>query len=82
MGMSVFMADGSVEKRVLEDKNFYFTKKYIEATSNENFLTMNDWVSKHSNNNEDTLIQMDIEGYEYEVLLSTDPIILNNLPEF
>lgn len=78
MGMSVFMADGSVEKPVLEDKNFYFTKKYIGATSNENFLTMNDWVSKHSNNNEETLIQMDIEGYEYEVLLSTDPIILNN----
>lgn len=64
-----YMADYSVERPPLENKLFHFEKKYIGAVDNTQYMTMDSWVKKYSpkvNNN--LLLQMDIEGAEYEVI--------------
>ena len=77
-GIPVFMADWSVERPPLNDKRFHFTKKFIGAYNNDKFMTFNEWVTMHTQLNEEILIQMDIEGFEYEVLLSADSEILKS----
>ena len=72
-GMQVFMADKSVEKPAEEDELFRFTPSFIGATSDEDFITLDHWVatSLPDSRESDLLLQMDIEGHEYEVLLAT-----------
>lgn len=76
LGMKVFMADGSVDGPSITNDRFNFTKKYIGATTSDSFMTIDDWVNytlplTHT----DLLLQIDIEGYEYESFLS----LSNNL---
>jgi hypothetical protein len=72
MGMKVFMADASVERPPVIHPQFTFIKKFIGANTMGAFLSLEDWVSNAVNGSRsDLLLQMDIEGYEYETLLST-----------
>ncbi len=77
MGMEVFMADKSVEGPACEHESFTFTQKYIGAVSNDDFMTIDEWVNKEDGKNQgDLLLQIDIEGFEYEVFLAmTDELI-------
>ena len=70
-GMKVFMADASVNGPVNNHKNFIFTKKFIGSLDNEEYMSIDEWV-KHANisNDSDLILQMDIEGYEYETIYS------------
>ena len=69
-GMKVFLADGSLDKPSQSHELFVFTKKHIGITTNDNFMTIDDWVkSSWPDSRDDLLLQMDIEGSEYEVLL-------------
>ncbi len=70
-GMTVYLADKSVERPVEKHKRFHFTKKYIGSYLSEDFLTIDHWLEKSSTPPEqDSLLQMDIEGFEYESILS------------
>lgn len=73
-GMQIFLADKSVDKVNLDispDK-YDFIKKYVGCTNNDDFITMDEWVnSKLPHSNSDLLLQMDIEGGEYNTLIST-----------
>ena len=71
-GMKVFLADASVEKPAEQNKLFHFTKKNIGVTSGNDSMTLDDWIQNSSEDTEsDLMLQMDIEGCEYEVILST-----------
>lgn len=77
LGMKVFLADKSVDGPTVKNELFHFTKKFVGVTSNDNFMTIDDWVAsslqeKHS----DLLLQIDIEGYEYEVFLSASNALM------
>jgi hypothetical protein len=77
LGMKVFMADGSVEKPLLNDDKFNFTKKFIGQRTKGNFLSLQDWIdSSQIENNKDIILQVDIEGHEYDVFLSAPKEIL------
>lgn len=70
-GMKVFLADHSVDGPATRHESFHFTKKFVGATTSDSFMTMDDWVkSAPIASDSDLLLQMDIEGYEYETLLS------------
>ncbi|WP_305046602.1 FkbM family methyltransferase [Geoalkalibacter sp.] len=70
-GMQVFLADKSVDSPAVLHQNFQFTKKYIGAFNDNDFMTIDSWVSGSLINKEcDLILQIDIEGYEYEVFLS------------
>jgi hypothetical protein len=77
-GMKLFLADKSVEKAML-DVEHSFIKKFIGCTNNSDFVTMNSWVedSVGRDYNNDMLLQMDIEGYEYMTLINMSNALLN-----
>jgi hypothetical protein len=71
MGMQVFLADKSVDGPAISHKNFRFIKQYVGAIPSDGFTTMDAWVtSSLPNSRSDLLLQIDIEGYEYETFLS------------
>ena len=77
VGMKIFMADASVEAPAILDPRFNFEKKFIGRYSKKNFITLENWVnSAEIGEKADLLLQMDIEGFEYEVLNATSLQIL------
>ncbi len=78
LGMSVYLADKSVDKPAEDHPLFHFTKKFVGVTSNDDFMTMDNWVQDSSlYGGSELLLQIDIEGYEYEVFLSMSDILMN-----
>ncbi len=80
LGMKVFLADKSVDRPVAEHELFHFTKRFVGATSDDDFMTLDNWVnSSLPEIDSDLLLQIDIEGYEYEVFLSTSEALMQRL---
>ena len=70
--INLFLIDGSVEKNNINLDKFDFLKKRLSSKNNNNEITLENWMSiKLNNNNRNLLLQMDIEGSEYEVINST-----------
>ena len=68
-----FMADASVSGPPFSNKNFSFLKKFLGNNTNEQFITLSDWIKVSKINDSNNLIlQMDIEGSEYDVLSYED----------
>lgn len=77
MGMEVYLADGIVHGPAENHPDFHFTRKYIRAVSSPTSMTLDDWVNDTPTDpNQDLLLQMDIEGGEYEVFLSMSRMLL------
>ena len=77
-GMQVFLADKSVDGPATHHNNFVFTKKYVGATTSDDFMTIDNWVSSSlTKSGSDLLLQIDIEGYEYESFLCMSDSLLN-----
>lgn len=70
-GMSVFMADYSVDGPALTSDRFEFAKKFVGSFTDETYMTLDDWkqqtIGAYSG---DLLLQMDVEGAEYETILN------------
>jgi hypothetical protein len=74
-----FLADYSVERPPVLRPEFVFDRRFIGANDNEIFMTLGAWKDKYLPGYAgDLLLQMDIEGSEYEVLLSTAPELLGS----
>jgi hypothetical protein len=67
-GVKSYMADYSVNASPIENNLFDFEKKYLGAQNDEIFMTLQSWVDKKEPNGSDFILQMDIEGAEYEVI--------------
>jgi hypothetical protein len=71
-GMRVFMADASVDGPPIGHERFHFTRQFIGSRTESQFVTLADWINGTAGHGEtDLLLQMDIEGAEYEALLAT-----------
>ena len=76
-GIKCFLADYSVDQPPNENKLFDFEKKFLGTINSNIFFTLESWIkSKVENNKKDLILQMDIEGNEYSVLLDADLDIL------
>ncbi|MBN1186151.1 MAG: hypothetical protein JXB49_27980 [Bacteroidales bacterium] len=78
-GMDIYLADKSVDKPNLDisPDRYNFLKKYIGCTNNEEFITLDEWVNMgNSVNQEDLLLQMDIEGWEYYSLINVSDSLM------
>lgn len=72
-----FLADFSVDRLPIERPEFVFDKKYLGANDTDIFFTIKSWKEKYLRDcKEDLLLKMDIEGAEYEVLISTPSSVL------
>lgn len=68
-GIKSFMADASVNKPPFNDDNFYFSSKFLGSASDPDFITLSDWVRDCiGDDSSEKILQMDIEGGEYDVL--------------
>tara|TARA_B100000242_G_C43052450_1_gene491828 strand:- start:98 stop:901 length:804 start_codon:yes stop_codon:yes gene_type:complete len=77
-GIKSFMADASVENSPIQDKNFEFIPKFIGIHSKNEFITLSDWMNQTlGENKENIILQMDIEGGEFDVLMYEDSSTLS-----
>lgn len=68
-GVKSFMIDASVTSAPFEDENFVFAKKFLGNRSYGDFITLSDWMEDSvGKENCELVLQMDIEGAEYDVL--------------
>ena len=78
-GMKVFLADKSVDSPASKNPQFNFIKKNIGPITNEDFITLDDWVNSSDleSLDSDLMLQMDIEGYEYSTILNISNKLMN-----
>ncbi|MAW09524.1 MAG: hypothetical protein CMC23_05340 [Flavobacteriaceae bacterium] len=74
-----FMCDLSISSLPIEDPSFKFLKKNLNIYNNKENITFEDWFNDSvSENSGESILQMDIEGYEYKVLYDIPHKILSN----
>lgn len=72
-GIPCFMADYSVDGPAEQNPLFHFDKKFLGPIDDGRFMTLESWVSRYVPGQSDLILQMDIEGAEYGVLMDTAP---------
>jgi hypothetical protein len=72
IGVKCFLADYSVESPPIKNILFDFEKKYLGSKDNDIFMRLETWIASKAPDQSEFILQMDIEGGEYQVLLDTD----------
>jgi hypothetical protein len=76
-GQRVFLADHSVDGPAETNARFSFEKKFVGGLADDTYMTLEQWktatIGAHAG---DLLMQMDIEGGEYETLLACPSALL------
>ena len=77
-GMQVFLADHSVDAPAVSHPRFIFDKRFVGCLTDDRYMTLDDWHAARLGVDADAelLLQMDIEGAEYETLLAASPRLL------
>lgn len=70
-GIKSFMADYSVDAAPVKNPLFSFEKKYLGTENNEVYTRLSTWINRCAPDQSDFILQMDIEGAEYGVILDT-----------
>lgn len=70
LGVPCEMVDGSVDSPPHPHPLANFKKLWLADSSGEGRISLNDWVDKNAAPSDEMILQMDIEGAEYEVLLA------------
>lgn len=79
-GIPCFLADRSVDGPSIDHRLFSFEKRHVGAMTNSDTMTLDDWVDlRMPADGDDLLLQMDIEGDEYESILSMSPRLLRRV---
>lgn len=65
------MVDGSVGGPPQDHPLANFQSLWLAGQTLDGTISLDDWVKDNSDPDEDLILQMDIEGSEYEVILST-----------
>lgn len=77
-GIPVFMADASVKGPPEQHELFHFYPKFLDVVDDEQNMRLESLVAEASlRTAEDLILQMDIEGAEYRVLLDASDEVLN-----
>ena len=76
-GIGSYLADYSVLGPPPDCASMSFEKKFLGAYDSDIFTTLASWVGRHPETAEgDLLLQMDVEGAEYEIIANIDPVLL------
>lgn len=79
LGIKGFMCDASVDASLANKIGFSFLPYYLsdKTCHEQKVITLEDWVNRSiSADSLDLMLQMDIEGHEYDVLMATSPKLL------
>jgi hypothetical protein len=78
MGIRSFLADYSVDSPPIMRPEFVFDKRFLGITNNERFMTLEYWKDKYLRDHSgDLLLQMDIEGFEWQVIAKAPDALLS-----
>jgi hypothetical protein len=76
-GQRVFLADYSVDGPAETNASFVFEKKFVGGLSDDTYMTLERWKNATIGAYDgDLLLQMDVEGGEYETLLACPAALL------
>ncbi|WP_430906518.1 FkbM family methyltransferase [Maribacter sp. 2-571] len=67
-----YLCDYSVDGPPIKSKGLDFVKKYLGSYEDQVYTTLENWVNANKTDNRDAILQMDIEGGEYDVIIHTD----------
>lgn len=79
LGMKGFMCDASVDGSLAKQIGFSFLQYYLsnKTCHEKNLISLEDWVTTSiGDHSADLMLQIDIEGHEYEVLTATSSKVL------
>lgn len=76
-GIPCYLADYSVNGPPIAHPNFYFIKRFLGTQTKNEFITITDWLQQTGIQGQNCLLQMDIEGAEYGVLMTAPDHLLN-----
>lgn len=76
-GIKCFLADYSVDGPPVQSDLFDFEKKFIGVESEPKFMRLEDWILSKSSGSSELILQMDIEGAEYQAILDTPHEVLS-----
>ena len=76
LGISCFLADASIDKPSIDNSLIYFDSIFISSVLTPG-SSLKEWIESKNIGSEDLLLQMDIEGSEWDVLINTDEETLN-----
>jgi hypothetical protein len=68
-GISSFLADYSVDGPPVRNSLFHFEKKFLGTSDDSKYTRLDSWVTRNAPNQQDFILQMDIEGGEYPVII-------------
>jgi hypothetical protein len=78
LGIKSYLADYSVDCPPILRPEFTFDKKFLGASDRDEYMTLKSWKDRYLEKySGDLLLQMDIEGAEYEVILNTPDLLLD-----
>lgn len=70
-GIRCYLADYSVDAPPIRNDLFDFEKKFLGQIEDDVYMTLDGWVKRKAPAEGDLLLQMDIEGAEYDVIVET-----------
>lgn len=76
-GIRCFLADYSVSGPPVQSDLFDFQKKFVGVGPKPIFIRLEDWILEKSSGSREMILQMDIEGAEYQTILDTPDDILS-----
>ena len=73
-----YLLDYSIDKLPQQNELFTFEKKYLDVKNDKKNIDINTWIKKNSEykKKEEFILQMDIEGAEYQVILDLEKSLL------
>ena len=71
-----YLADASVESPAASHPLIHFEKKFLGVVEDQTTTTLDKWVSANAPGEGDLLLQMDIEGAEWPVMLNVSDAVL------
>jgi len=70
-----YLCDNSIDSPNSKCEGIHFIKKHLGLKNNNELITFQEWINENPNDNE-MILQMDIEGDEYDIILNTTNEIL------
>jgi len=75
-GVECFLADASIDVPPNLRPNMHFISKFVGTSDDRQLITMQSWIDRSEVVGSELMLQMDIEGAEYDVLHTVSPEIL------
>lgn len=70
-GLQVDCLDGSIVNMPKQHKNFTFQRKFLGTSKSSEFIDLEGWLEGSEQRGSSMILKIDIEGFEYESLLSS-----------